>query len=106
MFHDEIDTWEVPHPPAVSTDLIQRGDALMAKIAETNPAARAHIGMTLPGDHPSHEVAVYWFDKDWHVAGPDDAKPRGEDDEREGLADLRHRLHDTLGILEPGMLHR
>ena len=103
VFHDEIDTWAVPHPPVVSSDLIARGDALMAKIVDEHPAARAQIGMTLPGDHPSHEVAVYWFDKDWHVQGLDDAKPRGEDDEREGLADFVYSLHYTLGIPELGI---
>lgn len=104
MFHDAIDRWAMPHAEEARADTMQRADRLLADIVARHPAARASIGVTYPGDHPSHEVAAYWMDSDgWKTQALDDGVPRDAEDHDHGLADFVYELHYDLGIPVAGI---
>jgi uncharacterized iron-regulated membrane protein len=103
MFHDEIDTWAVPHAAADTHETMARGDAMLREIVRQHPAAKAQIGITLPGDHPSHEIAAYWFDKGWQTQALADATPHPSEEHEHALADFIYELHYSLGIPEIGI---
>lgn len=104
MFHDEIDTWAMPKVEAHRADTMDRAGAMLADIVAKHPAASEQIGVTFPADHPSHEVAAYWMDKDgWKTQTLDEAHPRDSEDHEHGLADFVYELHYDLGIPTAGL---
>lgn len=103
MFHDPIDVWAVPHATFDRHETMARGDAMLRDIVKAHPAAKAQIGLTLPGDHPSHEIAAYWFDKDWQTQTLTDTAPHNSEDHEHALADFIYELHYSLGIPEVGI---
>ncbi|TCV92824.1 putative iron-regulated membrane protein [Luteibacter rhizovicinus] len=104
VFHDEIDTWAVPKTAAVETDTMDRAQRMLADIVASHPAAKEQIGVTYPANHPSHEVAAYWFDKDgWKTQTLADSGARDSEDHEHGLADFVYELHYTLGVPVAGI---
>ncbi|MBB3226676.1 putative iron-regulated membrane protein [Luteibacter sp. Sphag1AF] len=103
MFHDEIDVWAVPHSSEAAADTMDRAHRMLDGIVATSPAAKEQIGVTLPGNHPSHHIAAYWFDKEWKTQSLTDAAPTSSEDHEHGLADFVYELHYTLGIPVAGI---
>ncbi|MDR6644386.1 putative iron-regulated membrane protein [Luteibacter sp. 1214] len=100
MFHDEIDTWAVPRAEMARADALDRAHVMLADIVARHPAAGESIGVTYPAEHPSHEVAAYWMEKDgsWRTQSLDDTAARDAEDHEHGLADFIYELHYDLGI--------
>ncbi|MGE7137734.1 PepSY-associated TM helix domain-containing protein [Luteibacter sp. NPDC031894] len=100
MFHEQIDTWALPQATMARADTMDRARAMLDDIVARHPAARAQIGVTYPADHPSHEVAAYWMEKDgsWKTQTLGAATPRDSEDHEHGLADFIYELHYDLGI--------
>ncbi|WP_426286111.1 PepSY-associated TM helix domain-containing protein [Luteibacter sp. E-22] len=100
MFHEEIDAWAVPRTEMARADTMDRAHAMLADIVAKHPAARDQIGVTYPADHPSHEVAAYWMEKngEWKTQSLGEAAPRDSEDHEHGLADFVYELHYDLGI--------
>ncbi|WP_240147841.1 PepSY-associated TM helix domain-containing protein [Luteibacter yeojuensis] len=100
MFHEQIDTWAMPRAAMARADTMERAHAMLADIVAKHPAARTQIGVTYPADHPSHEVAAYWMEKDgsWKTQALGDSTPRDSEDHEHGLADFVYELHYDLGI--------
>ena len=100
MFHEEIDTWAMPKAEMARADTMDRAHAMLADIVAKHPAAAGQIGITFPADHPSHEVAAYWMEKDgtWKTQSLDASAPRDSEDHEHGLADFVYELHYDLGI--------
>lgn len=105
MFHDEIDTWAMPRAEMARADTMDRAHRMLDDIVAKHPAARASIGVTYPADHPSHEVAAYWMEKDgsWRTQSLDDTTARDAEDHEHGLADFIYELHYDLGIPRIGI---
>lgn len=100
MFHDEIDTWAVPRAEMARADALDRAHHMVADIVAKHPAAAESIGVTYPAEHPSHEVAAYWMEKDgtWRTQALEDNGARDAEDHEHGLADFVYELHYDLGI--------
>ncbi|SEW23601.1 PepSY-associated TM helix domain-containing protein [Luteibacter sp. 329MFSha] len=100
MFHEEIDAWALPKAEMARADTMDRAHAMLADIVAKHPAAAEQIGVTYPADHPSHEVAAYWMEKngDWKTQSLGEAAPRDSEDHEHGLADFVYELHYDLGI--------
>ena len=84
---------------AVAVGELHAGSAFDDIVAK-HPAARDQVGITYPADHPSHEVAAYWMEKDgtWKTQTLGEAAPRDSEDHEHGLADFIYELHYDLGI--------
>jgi len=100
MFHDEIDTWASPRAEMARADTMDRVEKMLEGIVATHPGARDQVGVTFPADHPSHEVAAYWMDKDgtWKTQTLDESSARDAEDHEHALADFIYELHYDLGI--------
>lgn len=100
MFHEEIDAWAMPKAEMARADTMDRAHVMLADIVAKHPAAAEQIGVTYPADHPSHEVAAYWMEKDgsWKTQALDDSVARDSEDHEHGLADFIYELHYDLGI--------
>lgn len=100
MFHEEIDAWALPRAEAARADTMGRAHLMLADIVSKHPAAAEQIGVVYPADHPSHEVAAYWMEKngDWKTQALDDSAPHDSEDHEHGLADFVYELHYDLGI--------
>ena len=104
MFHEEIDTWALPKAEAAHADSLDRAGDMLKDIVAKHPAASEQIGLTYPADHPSHEIAAYWMDKDgWKTQTLADTQPRSTEDHEHGLADFVYELHYDLGIPTAGL---
>ncbi len=105
MFHEEIDAWALPQATMARADTMDRAHAMLDDIVAKHPAARDQVGVTFPADHPSHEVAAYWMEKDgsWKTQSLDEAAPHDSEDHEHGLADFIYELHYDLGIPTVGI---
>jgi uncharacterized iron-regulated membrane protein len=104
VFHDEIDIWAVPHVEAGREGRMSRAQRLVADVVAAHPAARAQVGLTLPGGHPSDAMAAYWLDGEtWMARDLDGIAARDAEDHEHGLADFVYDLHYTMGIPVAGI---
>ncbi|WP_240922347.1 PepSY-associated TM helix domain-containing protein [Oleiagrimonas sp. C23AA] len=97
VFHAQIQVWQNPAWRAQPLEQVDAGQRLIEQVLARHPAARAHIGITVPG-HEYRSMTAYWPEADgYHNTTL--AKLAG--DRRAGhsaLADFIFALHDSLGL--------
>jgi uncharacterized iron-regulated membrane protein len=102
VFHDDIATWQTPPwRAAPSADVSTQ--ALIDRLIEKHPQARADFGIVLPRT-PGQAPYAFWLDNgQTRFATADELAHPSDEGNRNDLADFVYALHDSLGFPTVGL---